>query len=463
MSAYSLSRVVAVLPALPWLAATAVAQAPAGPPVRDLGTPIAVSEAIFSTGTTVRGLPHGQALVNDGRGRRVVMLDSALRITTVVLDTTMARSYGRQQGFLMRYLGDSSLFLDIRPPTVLILDASGRVVRTGAGMSGIASLGAVLLPDRGVADVDGRGRLVYRAPPPTAGAARTANVGSDSAYVAAWSVATHQTDTVAVIRVQKTTTFVPARTPGAAPTIRLIIDPLPFVDGWTVLSDGGVAAVRARDYHVDWINADGTREATARLPFPWEKLTEDKKRHLVDSTAAAVAQEATVNYYRDVITWANAWNQPYPADFTIPPTIVISRLQPNMKLPAGYTLPTGYAFASVGSLYSGDFSGPVPRPPVLANILRDATPVLPVDQIADYWPPFLGEATRGDADGNVWVRTLTQGAPGKVATYDVIGRTGIIDRVRLRENQSLVGFGPGRLVYLLVREDVVQHLAVVRR
>ena len=45
--------------------------------------------------------------------------------------------------------------------------------------------------------------------------------------------------------------------------ISLTVNPLPEVDDWAVLSDGTIAILR-KDYHVDYIGADGKRTAGRR-------------------------------------------------------------------------------------------------------------------------------------------------------------------------------------------------------
>jgi len=75
---------------------------------------------------------------------------------------------------------------------------------------------------------------------------------------------------------------------------------------------------------------------------------------------------------------------------------------------------------------------------------------LPLDEIADYVPPFAEGAVRADAEGNVWIRTSTM--KGDRPVYDVANRKGeIIDRVQLPAFRTIAGFGPG-VVYLAVKE-----------
>jgi hypothetical protein len=49
------------------------------------------------------------------------------------------------------------------------------------------------------------------------------------------------------------------------------------VDDWAVLADGSVAFVRGRDYHVDLVRADGTRASAVKIPFDWQRLTDETR------------------------------------------------------------------------------------------------------------------------------------------------------------------------------------------
>jgi hypothetical protein len=50
-----------------------------------------------------------------------------------------------------------------------------------------------------------------------------------------------------------------------------------------------------------------------------------------------------------------------------------------------------------------------------------------------------------------------------IPVYNVVNRKGdLIDRVQLPKNRVLVGFGPGGVVYLAVREGAIAHLEKAR-
>src|SRR5438046_904516 len=70
-------------------------------------------------------------------------------------------------------------------------------------------------------------------------------------------------------------------------TVTMMMNPLPVVDEWAVLSDGSIALVRGRDYHVDWVRPNGTRESSPKIPFEWQRLTDEDKIAFIDSVKAA--------------------------------------------------------------------------------------------------------------------------------------------------------------------------------
>ena len=58
---------------------------------------------------------------------------------------------------------------------------------------------------------------------------------------------------------------------------------LPMVDDWAIVGDGAVAFVRGQDYHVDWVNADGTRSSTPKIAHDWHRLSDSEKTWIIDS------------------------------------------------------------------------------------------------------------------------------------------------------------------------------------
>jgi hypothetical protein len=83
--------------------------------------------------------------------------------------------------------------------------------------------------------------------------------------------------------------------------------------------------------------------------------------------------------------------------------------------------------------------------------------VAELNEMPDYRPPFRQGAARGDADGNLWIRTskLVNGG----AVYDVINDKGaLIDRVVVPPGRVIAGFGPGGMVYMGVVDGSITRI-----
>jgi hypothetical protein len=94
------------------IAASATAQSPTpdGPPVRRIATATAVSKEPIGQIASIRELPDGRVLLNDGSSRRLLLLDTMLVLQRVVLDSVSEteNTYGTEQG------ADSSRIAAIR-------------------------------------------------------------------------------------------------------------------------------------------------------------------------------------------------------------------------------------------------------------------------------------------------------------------------------------------------------------
>jgi hypothetical protein len=79
----------------------------------------------------------------------------------------------------------------------------------------------------------------------------------------------------------------------------------------------------------------------------------------------------------------------------------------------------------------------------------------------DYRPAFRQGAARGDADGNLWVRTSRMVNGGTV--YDVISNKGELkDRILIPPGRVIAGFGAGGVVYMGVVDGDITHLERAR-
>jgi len=214
------------------------------------------------------------------------------------------------------------------------------------------------------------------------------------------------------------------------------INPLPVVDEWALVSDGSVAIVRGRDYHIDWVNADGSRTSTPKIPFEWQRLSDEDKVAFIDSVKAA-RERMGANAPQIATTAGGNQNRngPPPGMDAGSPQVMIFRGPPG----------------SDGGRPNAGATG-------TANVTPQMHFVAPSD-LPDYKPVFLNGFVRADLDGNVWIRTIPTKPMAGGPVYDVVNRKGaLVDRVQVPVNRSITAFGPGGVVYLTIRDGMTTKL-----
>jgi hypothetical protein len=462
----------------------------AGPAVRRIETASAVSTEPLTTITTVRQLSNGNLFLNDGQRRRLLLMDSTLKVLKVVLDsmTDVHNAYGTRAGALLAGRGDTTLFVDAATYAMLVIDADGNIVRTRS-VPRAQDANYLTQVGNGVSNFDTKGRLVYRVP--AQGPQVTRMSGDvpifpqqpDSALVVAIDLDTRKLDTLGSIRIPRQIMQV-TRTENGYET-RSMQSPLPLIDEWAVTSDGNVAFVRGRDYRIDYLSADGSNSSSDKLAFPWVRMDDDQKQRFIDSVRTLRTRESQQSFLMEMIAWSNLLNKPYPASFKPEPGI-----EPFPGIPQDWILPTGMKFPAnyvygcpptapgitpppgapsptpapgqprcSPNNYSGYFgSGYTPPAPTY----RKPT-LIPVSEMPDYKPPIAQGSVRADADGNLWIRPQTMKPTPGGMIYDIVNRKGeMFDRIQLPVGYQLVSFGPGRVVYLGIRDATGLHLARVR-
>ena len=407
-------------------AAASTAQSQQRPPIRQLGSVTAKSAETFTNVASVRPLSDGSLLVNDVPSRRVVLFDSQLSKFTIVADSTSAtgNAYGGQMGSLVAFRGDSSIFIDPSTVSMLVIDPSGKIARVAAipRATDAGFIGGGL----GGATFDNAGRLIYRASARPQFQNRVVTGGApgalppipdipDSAFIVRIDLATRKIDTLGAIRTPKIK--LETKTDERGTTISSLLNPLPVVDDWAVTPDGAIAIVRGRDYHVDWLNPDGTRLSSPKIPFDWQRMTDEDKVAFIDSVKAARERQGA--------------NAPTPSIGAASG----SGGMPQMQVFIGSGPPGG------GPRGPGDVrvnSGPAAQ----LNFI-------PASELPDYKPPFFAGSVRADTEGNLWVRTIPTSAIPGGPVYDVINRKGeLVDRVQIPVGRSILGFGPNGTVFL---------------
>jgi hypothetical protein len=251
----------------------------------------------------------------------------------------------------------------------------------------------------------------------------------DSALVLRVDLATRKLDTVGVIRTPKIKLETRTDDRGGM-SITSLINPLPTVDDWTVTSEGSVAFVRGKDYHVDFLNPDGSKVTAAKIPFDWQRLSDEDKIAFIDSVKAARERQG-----------ANA---------------------PLVSAGGGAPAPAGGGGTPNVQIFMGT-GGPGGAPG--ATPTRTAGPgnvplnFIPASELPDYKPPFFAGSVRADTEGNVWVRTIPTTAVAGGPVYDVInGKGELVDRVQVPANRTILGFGPNGAVFLINREGPMATL-----
>jgi len=483
--------------------------APTAPAVRRIATAQALSTEELGGITSVLELADGRVLVNDGARRRLLLMDTTLKTVQVVLDSLaeVANTYGTRPGSLIPYRADSVLFVDPVSFAVLVLDPAARITR-------VRSIWRVqdtyLFTNPGAyygwPGVDAKGRIVYRVPaqPAPPKVAPPAGVpyfppDPDSAFIAGIDLDTRKLDTLGVIRIPKNIYQIKQSAEGYF-SITSTVNPLPSTDDWAVLPNGTIAFVRGRDYRVEYLHPDGTLSSSQKLPYEWQHLADEDKQKVVDSVKEANTRQQMSGYVASMIRWANVYNKPYPAAFKVPDTFVPQqglmkdwRFPPGMKFPSNYiygcppgveptmTPPAASATtpATTPVLPQAMNLGPpgspagvpscIPQPFMVGGGIAPPPPqmreinVIPAVELPDYRPPIAPGATRADADGNLWIRTIPPKPVPGGPIYDVVNEKGeLSDRLQLPPGYTLVGFGKGKVVYLSMRDAKGIHLARVR-
>ncbi|HEY4303940.1 MAG TPA: hypothetical protein VGM82_05715 [Gemmatimonadaceae bacterium] len=400
--------------------------------VVDLPAATSVTSETIGSVIGIRQLPDGRVLVDDGDRRQLRLFDNALAASSVVLDSSSGttNSYGRRPSPLVAYLADSTLFPDYAARALLVIDPDGRVARTLA----LPNPNDVGLVTRS-ASADSRGRLLYlgnrhSAPGEKPGEKRL----DDSLPILRADLDSRRTDTIA--KVARPLAKAAIISPDGRSTVTVyLLDPLRTIDEWTMLSDGSIAVVRGHDYHIDWWRPDGAHSSGSKLPFDWKRIDDANKQRIVDSAQAKLDKSLVDGTFMDNI-----------GDIESIDVIRRSGNAP-MTPPSGAGSGgrgggggDGRGGGAGGGLNLG-FQGFVPAP-------RE---VIPLDQIADYYPAIRSGAVTSDLDGNLWIlpTTSTQSQKGELV-YDVVnGKGELFERVRLPVGRLLVGFAKGGVIYMV--------------
>jgi len=460
------------------------------PPVRTLPAITARSSEALSAVATAVPLPGGKVLVNDILGRRVLLLDSMLVKIAIVADTTSAtaNAYGQRGAGLIGYNGDSALFIDPASLSMMVINPAGELTTVRA-VPRANEIGFLVGGPNGRPGFDPSGRLYYRGQArgrQAAAGARGARGGGgggagvgfggaggptfaipeqpDSAPVVRVDLASRVLDTVATFKIPRIDIKVSQGADGRV-SVQTTMNPMPVTDDWALLSDGTIAVVRGHDFHVDWIAPDGKVTSSPKLPYEWQRLSDDDKQMVVDSARAAIEkQRAEAQRLVDGAGGPAAFFQGGGAERVM--AIGTVGGEPPQRGAAAGGAAGGAAGAQRGAgqgegQRGGGQGGPGGGPGGGFRIPN--VNMIPANELPDYRPPFGQQSALGDLDGNLWVRTTAPSQNGG-ALYYVISRSNeIIDRIELPQGRILAGFGKGGLIYLGFRDaEAKAYLEVTR-
>ncbi len=338
-------------------------------------------------------------------------------------------------------------------------------------------------------------------------------VSPDSAPIVRADFNTRKVDTVGHIRLPRTS-FATTVTPEGNTRLTARMNPLPQQDEWALMADGTIAIVRVLDYRVDWLKADGTRELSPRLPFEWKQLTEDDKQALVDSMKGIAARvteqfaqqtrgsnflanfepvspEELPDYYPPIRQGAvradadgNLWILPTTTSQTNALALAAQTMLGGAGGGRGGMMPpggiggmvggggmiggggrggdggrggagaAGGAMAGARGAGAGAAQGGAQRTIVVDSTARTAG--------AD--SARAGAAGAGNPMQALAALAAAAATPTAGLIYDVVDRNGVlVERVQLPAGRTLVGFGPGGVVYLAQREGRGMVLERARR
>jgi hypothetical protein len=271
----------------------------------------------------------------------------------------------------------------------------------------------------------------FRGGPRTPGQAFTPPTPPDSAALVRFDLAERKLDTLTFFKIPKVNMQVSQDANGGM-RITSMMNPLPVVDEWAVLSDGSVAVVRGQDYHLDVFDANGKRSGE-KIPYEWQRMTDDDKTRFLDSARTAI----------ETMRKNMAANAGAPG-------------AANRAAEIGAAMGGGGGMVMTMTREGPGGGSPPPRVeiggPSTAPGGLPPVQMVPISDLPDYKPVFAAASVRSDMDGRLWVRTIpTKPTPGPV--YEVIDKNGkLVDRVMVPAGSTIAGFGQGGVVYLGVRD-----------
>ncbi len=204
----------------------------------------------FSLVQTVRELADGRVMIADPLGQALIIADLAAGTADTIAGVGQGPEEYNQPDAVYALPGDSTLLVDLGNARLTVIAPDGSFAETmpiAQGEPGPGTL-QIVLPRA----TDSGGGIYYQ----PMGGGRPGAQFPDSAVIARLDRSTGGQDTLGMVKIPD----MKQTTSGGAGNHNVMIRPVPLSaeDAWTASWDGRVAVARSSDYHVEWIDADGS-------------------------------------------------------------------------------------------------------------------------------------------------------------------------------------------------------------
>ncbi len=350
-----------------------------------LTEPVASFPHEFSMVGGLLELADGRVMVADALGQALVVLDMVAGTADTIGRVGQGPEEYRQPDAVHRLPGDSTLLVDLGNGRLTVLGpdfafGATQPIAQGSPMTGNMT---VRMPQA----VDSKGRVYYQR---MMGRMRPNGELMDSAAVLRWDRQTDAVDTVAMVALEE----IQVRRSGGPDNQSVDMSPVPMSprDGWAAGWDGRVALVRAGDYHVDWVDPNGSVMSGPAVDYDPVRVRQADKEAWVDGLASSGLSIRVENVNGQVTT----------------------------------------AFGRGGG--------------------RSRQRQIDSYDWPDVMPAFRANRIRVSPDGMAWVeRFVSAGDPVPFDIFDQSGR--LVKRVVLPVGRRVAGFGDGKVLYAVYGDE----------
>ena len=243
-----------------------------GVPEVQLGEAEAVWAEAFSVVSTVRELPDRRVLVADPLSQVVVSLDMDAGAADTIGGVGEGPAEYRQPDAVWPLPGDRTLLVDLGNGrlTVLSPELEFGDTRPYAVMDPAAGSVAMAIPQ----GVDAMGRVYFRSMP-------AFDRNPDSLKILRLDLETEETDSVGMFKREDRNREESGDATSQSVSVTQV--PLSPADAWGVAEDGRVVIVRTGDYHVDWIEPDGSVTSGPPVTYTPVRIGQGEKEEWRDS------------------------------------------------------------------------------------------------------------------------------------------------------------------------------------